>query len=270
MITAVDVGATKTLVAQFDDAMQLSHESRFPTPEEADAFMAELLRSIDKLPNTSVISVAIPGIVLDGKIVSCPNLPLWKDLPIQKQLQEKYKCPIFIENDANLAGLAEINALSPLPQVGLYITVSTGIGTGLIVEGRLTPTNARVEAGHMVFWSDGQWQEWEDFASGRALAKHFGKKASDLNRAEEWQVVAEKVSVGLCAIIPALRPEVVVFGGGVGAHLQKFVQPLERLLEQRLVNSKFHFIPKIAPAQHPNEAVLYGCYYYAVHNKDSR
>jgi predicted NBD/HSP70 family sugar kinase len=270
MITTVDVGATKTLVAQFDDRMQLLHESRFPTPEATNSFLNELTRSIDKLSDTSMISVAIPGIVLNGVAVVCPNLPLWKDFPIQEELEKKYKCPVLVENDANLAGLAEINRLSPVPKVGLYITVSTGIGTGLIAEGRLTPALARSEVGHMVFWSDGVWQEWEEFASGRALAKHFGKKASDLSRPEEWQWVAEKVSIGLCAIIPALRPEVIVFGGGVGAHLDKFLTPLKKLLEQRLANSKFHFIPQLLSAQHPNEAVLYGCYYYALHNKHSR
>jgi predicted NBD/HSP70 family sugar kinase len=270
MITVVDVGATKTLVAQFDEAKQLINKSRFPTPEDQEVFLTELKRSLNQLTDITMISMAIPGIVVDGVATTCPNLPLWKNVPVRTELQKTYKCPVVVENDANLAGLAEINSLSPVPQVGLYITLSTGIGTGLIVEGRLAPAFSLSELGHMVFQFNGVWQEWEDFASGQALVNHFGKKANELKRAEEWQWTAEGIAAGLCAVIPAIRPEVIVFGGSLGGHLHQFVKPVEKLLEQRLTRSRFYTLPRLVQAQHPDDAVLFGCYYYAAHNKDSR
>jgi predicted NBD/HSP70 family sugar kinase len=270
MITAVDVGGTKTSVGQFGDAMQLINQSRFPTPEDPDVFFTELKRSLNQLKEVTAIVMAVPGEVVEGVIIDCANLPLWRNLSPVAELQKTFKCPVLIENDASLAGLAEINALSPIPKMGLYLTVSTGIGSGVIVDGQLNSALSRSEMGHMVFLADGKWQIWEHFASGKALARHFNKMASEFDRPEEWQWTAEKLAVGLGAVIPALRPEVIVFGGGVGAYFEKFAKPLEELLRERLTSLKFLTIPKMTMARHPTEAVLYGCYYYATHNQDSQ
>jgi predicted NBD/HSP70 family sugar kinase len=264
MITAVDVGGTKTLIAQFNGQKKMINELRFPTPEDQDEFLSELVKHLSSLDDVTSISMGIPGRAKDGVILYCPNLPLWKNVPVEKTLHSAFKCRVLIENDANLAGLAEINALSPLPEVGLYLTVSTGIGSGLVVNGRLASGLSGHSMGHMVFNHAGKWQEWEDFASGRAIVAHFGKLAQDLKTTKEWEWVAEQIAVGLCAILHPLRPDVVVFGGGVGEYLKHFKQPLEDILDKRLPDPSIR--PPFHVAKHPYEAVLYGCYYHATHH----
>jgi predicted NBD/HSP70 family sugar kinase len=264
MITAVDVGGTKTLVAQFNGDKKMINELRFPTPEDQHDFLNELMGHLRQLPDVTKIVVGVPGRARDGVVTQCINLPLWKNVPLQKTLYDAFKCPVLIENDANLAGLAEVNAIAPLPRVGLYLTVSTGIGSGLVVNGRLAPALSEHSMGHMVFNHDGKWMDWERFASGKAIYRHFGKMAHELTTRQEWEWVAQQIAVGLCAIIHPLRPDVIIFGGGVGGYLKEFKKPLEAILDKRLPDASIR--PPFRIAKHPFEAVLYGCYYYAAHH----
>lgn len=267
MITAVDVGATKTLIAQFDHGLNPVHEIRFETPKDQDVFLKELERQLDLFSTVSIIVIGVPGIVdLQGTVIKCGNLP-WKNLKLRERLSEKYSCPIHIENDAKLAGLSEINALDPMPDLGLYITVSTGIGSGIIVNGRLLDPLKRSEAGHMPLWYDGKWQEWEDLASGNAIRQHFGKMVKDINEPADLQWVAERILLGLNVLVPVLQPQVIVFGGSVGRYFDKFSDTLTKNLRVSL--PEFIDMPTLTAAKHADEAVLYGCYYYATHKQIS-
>lgn len=262
MIVSVDVGATKTLVSQFNERGKPEEKIRFLTPEDPKLFVRELKQQLHRFKDISAISIGIPGSIRAGNITRCLNLPLWKNIPIADEIAAEFKSvPIFIENDARLAGLAEINALSQLPRIGLYLTVSTGIGGGLVSYGKLT--HEAHEWGHMVLNHEGRWLEWEHFASGRAIVEHFGEIAANLKQPEQWHWIAEQIAAGLCALIPAIEPEVIVFGGGVGNFFDEFEQPLTRILKKRLPS--FTNMPILSVAKHPEEAVLYGCYYYATH-----
>lgn len=266
MITAVDIGATKTLVAQFNDQGEILNEARFPTAKDPRSFVNDLKAELNKLIGISQLVIAVPGIARDGAIVDLSNLPPWEGFHLARELAT-YNCPVLMQNDANLAGLGEVNLLDPRPSLGMYITVSTGIGSGLVLDGRLLDHLSETEVGHAVFFKDGVWQEWEDFASGRALVDHFGKKAAELSTPEEWQWVAEQLAVGLCALLQPIRPEIVIFGGSVGGHYQQFADPLSKMLNERIKKSDDFKMPKMMAAKHPEEAVIYGCYYYATHQK---
>lgn len=262
MITAVDVGATKILVAQFDSDGKPHDMVRFPTPPKVDDFLALLHEQFMSFKTLDRIVVGIPGIVSsDGVILRCSNLP-WQHIAMKDLLEERYKVPVGIENDAKLAGLAEVHKISPLPQLGVYITVSTGIGNSIIIDGRLDPALRLSEAGHMRLQFNGEWQAWEKFASGSALVKHFGKQAHEFSHETEWREVADRLSRGLFALIPTLQPDIIIFGGGVGAYFEHFDDLLLKNLEPL---TPYITLPKLVKAQHPHEAVLYGCYHYATH-----
>lgn len=263
MITAIDIGGTKTLVAQFSDDGTLHTPVRFLTPQDPEAFLTELAVHMGALQNITSIVVGIAGRSPEGVIGGGFNLPQWEGFPLVKRLQEAYKCPVGIENDGNLAGLSEVNALAPVPKVGLYLTISTGIGSGLIADGELAHNLSRHTFGRMVFLYNGEWRTWQSFSSGKAIATHLGKFASEITDPAEWEWIAEQVSVGLGAIIHPINPDVIVFGGSVGAYLENYREPLEKRLRERLSNPDL--IPQLVAAQHPNEAVLYGCYHYATH-----
>lgn len=260
MITAVDVGATKVLVAQFGPHGRPVGTVRFPTPKKQQDFLNQLFEHLDALDHTDAIVIGVPGIVNDdGVLLRCGNLN-WKHMPVKQLLFDRYKVPVHVENDAQLAGLAEIATLPKVPRLGLYITVSTGIGGSIIVDGRIHPSIRMSEPGHMILQFNGEWQPWQAFASGRALVQHFGREAHDFTREVEWREVADRLSRGLLAIIPTLQPDVIVFGGGVG----NFFEYYDDLLRDKLqALQPFIATPKLVKARHANEAVLYGCYRYA-------
>lgn len=266
MIVTVDVGGTKTLVASFDQDGRPQEQYRFPTPIEQKDFTKQLVELLlDKyLPHkTTAISVALPGTILeDGTLDWAGNVP-WDDLDMKQVLKPFYDCPIFIENDANLAGLAEANALTKTPKQCLYITVSTGIGTGIITNGRLDRALSKSEGGHMVFRFRDKWITWEDFASGKAIREEFHKLAGEIDNNETWQDISERLAMGFLVLIPALQPDVIVIGGGVGTHFKKYEIFLLAHIKKHL--PKHITLPPIVQAKHPEEAVIYGCYYNAVH-----
>lgn len=266
MITAIDIGATKTLIAQFDATLRPVNEVRFETTQNQVEFFHDLMTHLGRFKDISTIAVGVPGILNDqGVILRCANLP-WKQFDLKRVLAQQFRCPVLIDNDARLAGLAEINAISPLPPLGLYLTISTGIGGGVISNGRII-NELKSEPGHMLLNFEGKWQDWEDFASGSAIKEHFGTYAKNLTTAEQWQEVASRLSLGLAALIPVLQPNVIVFGGGVGQYCDKFVPFIFEQLKTKLPS--YISIPSLVGAQHPQEAVLYGCYYYAKHQQDS-
>lgn len=267
MVITVDIGGTKTLVASFS-GHELVREDRFATPREADSFFADLFPLLKahagQHPQLQAISIAAPGIIdhHKGSVKRFGNLP-WVDLPLKQLLRDQgYDCPILLDNDANLAALNEAHCFSPIPQTCLYITVSTGIGGGVIINGRITPPLSNTEPGHMMLRRGRDYVKWQDVASGRALVERTGRRASQLKDAGLWREHAGYVADGLLTLIPTLQPSVVVIGGGVGAYLHRhWLLPLEEILQERMPS--FIDIPPIVQAEQPDEAVIYGCKIYA-------
>ncbi|MES2876361.1 MAG: ROK family protein [Patescibacteria group bacterium] len=263
MIVAVDTGGTKTLVAVFNTEGQIVSEQKFPTPTDVTDYVTQLKSTIDELLNDqppTCLSVALPGTIVDGRMVWAGNLG-WHDTDMKTLLSDHYECPIIVENDANLAGLAETRILETVPPLSLYMTVSTGIGTGVIVNGQIDPILSRVEGGRIMLKHDGEYVIWEHFASGKALFAKHAKLASEIQDPALWREIAENLAQGMLAILPFLRPDVVIIGGGVGTHLEKFADELNALLTDNLHDG---YLPTIVSAAHPEEAVLYGCYYHAL------
>ncbi len=265
MITTVDIGGTKTLIAQFGDSLEPQNSRRFETPKDPQQFMARLLQELATLQEIDSLVIGAPGIVSnDGAIVRCGNLP-WTNFRLRDQLANTYPCPIYVLNDAKLAGLAEINSITPVPALGLYISVGTGIGTAIITDGKLLAALANSEGGHSTIWDGSQWQSWEAVASGRALSAHFGKYLQDLQGEAEWRWVAEKMALGLYSLIPTLQPQVVVFGGGAGQYFERFREQLVPLVQEHI--SSYIQLPEMRTAVHAEQAVIYGGYYYARHQR---
>src|SRR5450759_1920578 len=140
MLVAVDTGGTKTLVASFGNDGILGSQIKFPTPQNQDEYIKDLKATIkDQYGDKTVeaIVVAIPGVIKNGVVIECGNLP-WKKFDVESALAGVLgKVPVYIENDAKLAGLAETRFLKEIPAQSLYVTISTGIGTGIITDGHI-------------------------------------------------------------------------------------------------------------------------------------
>jgi glucokinase len=171
--------------------------------------------------------------------------------------------PVLIENDAKLAGLSEA-ILHPRYRKVIYMTVSTGIGVGIIIDGHIDPDFADSEPGQMVLEYEGKLQKWEDFASGRALFTRYGKKASEIDDPAIWRHFSQGLARGMNELIATLQPQVIIIGGGVGTHYEKFSKYLE--VELRKLENDMTSTPPIIKAKHSEEAVIYGCYQYIKQN----
>lgn len=265
MILAVDTGGTKTLIAEFSRDKKLQKNHRFETPKNPDEYLKTLSHIITtnySLKNISALSIAIPGSLSGDTITLCPNLG-WRNVPLPTKLRKiiNYSGPIFLENDANLAGLAETHALAKLPKTSLYITISTGIGTGFTTNGVIDPNFRTSEGGHMILEYDGLLQIWEHFASGKAIYETYGKYAHDINDQQTWEAIADKIARGLYALIPMLQPDIIIIGGSIGTYFSKYQHILKKIVAENISDFVLH--PQIASAKHPEEAVLYGCNLYA-------
>lgn len=263
MLVAVDTGGTKTLVATFNRRGQIVMQQRFPTPRDTAAYIEQLKLTIRELTGgeaIDAIGLAIPGIIKNDIAVWCPNLG-WKDFPVRSELKRFFRCPIYVDNDANLAGLAEARSLGRQVPICIYLTVSTGIGMGLVINGSLQRELAITEPGHMLLEYDGKLRKWESFASGRAIKDTYDAFARDIHSKRIWSQIADKISRGMLTIIPTLNPDVIVIGGSIGTYFDRYGEVLSRHLRKHL--DPHIPLPEIRQALHPEEAVIYGCYYYA-------
>lgn len=265
MLVTVDTGGTKILIALFGDDGRVRQTLKLPTPkvqtEYVELVKTTLQKNFAEL-DIDAVAIALPGIVKNGVALWCNNLK-WKDFNAASAFKNTLEAtPIFIENDANLAGLAEARSIHPVPNSVLYVTISTGIGTGIITEGAIDPALRYSEGGRTMVEFEGEILEWEQFASGKAIYKHFGKYARDITEKADWDAIADRISRGLLATIPILQPEIIVIGGSIGTYFPFYGKELDTILDTKL---PAHIpTPKLSQAIHPEEAVIYGCYYYAI------
>ena len=265
MIVAIDTGGTKTLIAGYDTRGATSIKYKFETPKKTSEYIDTLTTHLTALfgdKEVTAISLAVPGPVKDGIVTHCPNLG-WTNFPIVRELKGVLgNAPIYLENDANLAGLAEARSLRKIPRSCLYVTISTGIGSGIIIDGHIHEGLANSEAGHALIEYDGKVREWESFGSGQAVFKAYKKLGRDIKSKRTWRQIADRISRGFLAVIPTLQPEVIVIGGSIGTHFKKYEEDLNDILKKHL--PAMIPLPKIVEAKHPEEAVIYGCYYHAL------
>ncbi len=265
MIITVDTGGTKTLIASFTTSGHIHRRFKFPTPKTTEAYVQVLTQELEThFGNETIdaIVVALPGIIKDGVAVWCNNLK-WSNFNAKAALKGILKnAPLFIENDANLAGLSETRQLKEIPPLSLYVTISTGIGSGIITDGTIHHALRASEIGRTLVEYDGQVREWETFASGNAIHTIYGAYARDITSKRTWNEIADRISRGFIATIPVLQPDVIIIGGSIGTHFEQYGAQVTALLNEHLPG---HIaVPKLIPAKHPEEAVIYGCYYYAL------
>lgn len=265
MIVAVDTGGTKTLITAFSHDGIAGEKIKFKTPPREEDYLVllkETLKNTYGGQRIDAVVVAMPGIVKDGVAVWCNNLK-WKNFHVAKALKGVLgDAPVWVENDANLAGLAETRSRSPMPLSSLYVTVSTGIGTGITTNGRIDPGLKFSEGGRMLVEYQGKVREWESFASGQAIYKAYDQYARDITSKRTWNEIADRISRGFLAAIPMLQPQIIIIGGSIGTYFEHYSERLENILNTHLPE---HIpCPRIVPAKHPEEAVIYGCYYYAI------
>lgn len=265
MYAAIDIGATKTLLAVFDADGKLLESVKITTNNWYPTFVEDVAHAYKNLKNadhTTLCVVGAPGKVdrSKGNVIAFGNLP-WENVHLRKDFSAFVKAPVIIENDSNLAGLSEAILIRHGYKHVLYLTVSTGIGAVIVKDGVIDKDHQDMEVGQMIFEHNGHLTPWEDFASGHAIKETYGKLAGEIDDHQTWYAISRNLAIGINHLLTIVNPDVIVFGGGVGAHFEKFADQLHE--ELMLFGSTLTTVPPLRKALRAEEAVIYGCYEFA-------
>jgi glucokinase len=261
MYVGVDIGGTKTLIAALDDSGAILEKIRFETPQTYEEFLKEFKKAAKQLKHHDFVA---GGIGAPGKIdrergsgIWFGNLK-WQNVPIDHDIERILHCPMILENDAKMAALSEAMLLKGKYDKVLYVTVSTGIGYGLVVDQEIDPNIGDTGGKTMLVEHQGKLVPWESFASGRAIYEKYGKKAVDIHDERTWRAIVRNLKPGLIELIAVAQPDAIVFGGGVGTYFDRWGALLQQELDK--FKTPLLSLPKLLAAQRAEEAVLYGCY----------
>lgn len=266
MLIAIDTGGTKTLIARFDQAGNKETLTKFPTPRDKNEYLDIIVTHLQEymaLAPFKALSIAMPGPIRDQKVLRTPNIG-WSDFDVRGELGKYFPdTPVFLQNDAALAGLAEAREFGTNAGLAVYVTLSTGVGGGISYNGHLLSDELeRFETGSMRVEYDGSLQRWENIASGKNFYERCGKYGSEVTDPLIWDDYAERVAVGLQILISLLEPDHLIIGGSMGTHYAKYQERLLALLNERI--PKHMAVTRLSQAVHPEEAVVFGCYHYAL------
>ena len=265
MYLGIDVGGTKTLLAVFDEAGRIVHEHRFPSNPRYKSFLKELDEAIKtELSDHQITaaSCAIAGFEINretGVVPELGNLP-WKNVQLEIDLEKVLSFKVYVENDAKLAALSEALLVREKFKNVLYITIGTGIGIAQVVDGQIRTRLSDKGGRGLVLEYDGKLMDWDDIASGKALVRRFGKHASEITDKHIWAEFSADIARGLIHFVEEMRPDVVIVGGGVGSHFDRFGLLLNLALQS--YETEHYKMPEAIMAKRPEEAVIYGCYDY--------
>lgn len=274
-----DVGGTQIRVASFDvETLTLIKQKKIPTQSSGQLPEDRLLQLIKKIKENhtvKAIAVAAPGF-LDpdlGIVYEAPNIPGWNNFPLKKILSDAFHVPVFIGNDANLAALGEWKFGAGIGHNNLlYLTISTGIGGGAIIDNHLILGQKGLagEFGHVTILPDGpicgcgKKGHIEALASGTAIKNYVNEqiaagRASSLRKFEK--ITGERITaaaqhgdelaieaynragyylgIAVTNFLHMLNPSIVIFGGGVSLSGDLLFVPMRKSLQDRVVSPAY-------------------------------
>lgn len=304
-VIAVDFGGTQIRAAYYPTGTwQPANRTRVQTlAEEGPASVISRIQSAIQMvapadPTNLRIGIASPG-PLDpdkGIILSTPNLPGWNHIPLQAEVQSRFQLPVCIQNDANAAAIGEWKqGAGRGVEDMIYLTISTGIGGGVICGGQLLlgANGLAGELGHMILDPNGPMcpcghrGHIEAIASGTAIGRIARERmredpasilhqmqseagaitskavgeASALGDALACSIVEDAAkALGLFAanLVHAFNPARIVIGGGVSQMGDRLLTPLEESMREQILHPAYLEQLEIVPAALGDDAGLTG------------
>ena len=255
----VDLGGTNLRVAVVDRGGAILSEEHEPTPEDLDGVIPAIVRCISTLqhshPEVGAVGVGAAGLVdKDGTVHYAPNLPMLTNTPLRRSLADALALPVVVDNDANAAAWGEVcHGAARGHNDALVITLGTGVGGGIVINGRIYrgAHGFAAEVGHWQFdprgplCACGELGHWEAAASGTALGRIARERAAagdapnvlaraggDLEEVDGHEVgdgaragdpeallilddYAHVVAIGFAGLANILDPEIIVVSGGL-------------------------------------------------------
>lgn len=298
---AIDLGGTKTSWALVDTSYDICNRGEIPTPHST----AEIIQALKKIISETAagaakiqgVGIGVAGLVdfAGGTVVASPNLPL-AGVSLTDALQSDLGLDCLIDNDANLAALGELyRGAGRGRRLFIGLTIGTGVGGGIVSEGRLWrgARGGAAEFGHMVVCGGGvpctcgSQGCFEQMASGAALerfgrelvaaapdstlgrlfdgdpARVKGKAIASAARAgnnaalELFDQLGRWLGIGIGSLINIFNPEIVILGGGVASSLDLAMASIEHELLEVVVDPRAKETP-IQISELDNSAGLIG------------
>jgi len=301
----IDVGGTKVLGGVVDESGKVLTTARKDTPRQGGSALTQTIADVAKelLAQHSVSSVGVSaaGFVSSDRktMLATPNIADWNGVDLDGQLTKLIGLPVVIENDANAAAWGEAKFGAGKNQEHMMmLTVGTGIGGGIVVNGALYrgAYGIAAEFGHMRVVPDGHICGcgargcFEQYASGNALLRHAreainaspevarnllsrgdgtvagltGQAITEAARDGDpvalaaFNTTGQWLGAGIASLSVLLDPACVVIGGGVIDAGEILLKPTRESLERNMPFAGKHPYPKIIAAQLGNEAGLVG------------
>jgi glucokinase len=299
MYIAVDIGGTRLRAAVYpQEGLTAEEVTRIHTKDKSATPLDRLLNLLSDVWPTNhrvqSIGVAVPGPTdpYRGVVIETANIPGWENLPLKQILEERFGVPVALGNDANLAALGEWRyGAGQGHHDMIYVTVSTGIGSGIIIADRLLlgAHGLAAELGHVTVLLDGpvcscgQRGHLEALASGTAMLRWIeeqlkngrpsrligdspltGKKISqaaemgDNLAIQALERSGTYMGIALADHLHIFNPTAVVIGGGVSQSGDFLLAPLKRAMEAHVMAPQYLENLKISRAMFGDEAGLIG------------
>lgn len=282
----VDIGGTKVVAAEVHSDDSLGATARRATPGRRvavslveDAITEAVLEVAAGRPIAGVGLAAAGFVDRSGeRVMFAPHLP-WVDDPVRARLEDRWGCPVAMDNDANCAALAELTGGAAVGvDQALLVTLGTGIGGAVILGGRLLrgANGMAGEFGHMQVKPGGRACEcgrtgcWEQYCSGNALVRRLEKQqltgpaiteaalAGDPAACRALEKTGRWLGVGVANLVAAFDPALVVVGGGVSAAGDLLLDAARAALASSLVGAGHRVVPPIVRARFGPEAGVVG------------
>jgi glucokinase len=295
VVVGVDIGGSKVAAGLVDANGEIRVRNRTPmlttgAPSNGLDAVSRAIRGLfsDASPPTRIgaIGICAPGPLNPdtGVIINPPNLAIWHNYPLAEEMRRLYSVPIKVDNDANAAALAEAKWGAGRGYRNIfYASVGTGIGTGIVFDGRIYHgrTGAAAEGGHLGIDSNGPLCNCgkrgciETLAAGPAIARRAQQKlarnpksllvemaggniqavnsemvgkahaAGDPVAKEVMRETLDLLAYWLGNIIDLLEPDIVVIGGGVSSLLAPFLDEIRQRWQGACLNPCPQDIPLV-------------------------
>ena len=260
---AIDIGGTNTRVALADEELNIIERKQFATdsenPDVTLGKIAEVIKSFDCDIVGAGMSCPGPIDLINGKILTPPNLKgQWHNLKVAEELSKLINKPVYLENDANLAGLAEaVVGEGKDYNYVQFFTVSTGLGAGFVINKEIYhgAHGFGNEVANCVMMKDGPSHGSiipggiEAISSGTAITSRAVKAGLDVKHAGEVNDLAkagnevakqimddakEYLANFIGVVYGYADPEIVILGGSVALKIDGFVEEVEALAKERV------------------------------------
>ncbi|MBU0766369.1 ROK family protein [Patescibacteria group bacterium] len=254
-VIGVDLGGTKIDLARYN-AKTFAIEERSKLATHSDKAWPHVYEDLKeaiasmRTDDTIGIGIGVPGLVRqpEGIIVTLPNIPESNEFPLKARLTADSGLPVTIDNDANTFALAEgLNSKYNTKGIVVGITMGTGVGGGVVVDGKLFrgAHGFAAEIGHMLlrpgeppYNTDDKRGDIEQFLSGTA----FEKRCVSASKPEEYMEgevcsfmrseVFKEVAWMCVSLNSLLDPSLIIFGGSVGKALKPHLNEIQKEMKQ--------------------------------------